>query len=200
MIVTHRSPLNTNRLARSRFMSEANATVKFATLPEYPGYRFGDDGSVWSCRPVGAKARYSNVSDTWRLLKLTKQGFGYPSFCISYKGHKRTVCVHAMILRAFVGPPGEGQECRHLNGDESDCRLSNLAWGSHTENMRDRIAHGTSWRFLPNVKRKLNPDMVREIRHLRSQGWTLAMLEAKFHTRATTLSKIVRRMLWAHVA
>lgn len=34
-------------------------------------------------------------------------------------------------------------ETRHLNGDRSDCRLTNLRYGTHSENQYDQVQHGT---------------------------------------------------------
>lgn len=50
--------------------------------------------------------------------------------------------VHRLVLEAFVGPCPAGMECRHLNGNPSDNRLENLAWGTKRENGYDRVLHG----------------------------------------------------------
>lgn len=50
--------------------------------------------------------------------------------------------VHNIVLTAFVGSCPEGMQCRHLDGDPLNNRLSNLAWGTPRENSDDRIAHG----------------------------------------------------------
>ena len=57
---------------------------------------------------------------------------------------QRAVFVHTLVLTAFVGPrPSPEIEVRHLNGVRSDNRLSNLAWGTASENAYDRVRHGT---------------------------------------------------------
>lgn len=56
---------------------------------------------------------------------------------------KMTAKVHQLVLEAFVGPRPEGMVTRHLNGDPSDNRLTNLAWGTHAENNADTVQHGT---------------------------------------------------------
>lgn len=58
---------------------------------------------------------------------------------------KKTVCVHRLVLAAFVGPLPSGLVTRHLNGDRTDNRLSNLAYGTHSENARDAVAHGAHY-------------------------------------------------------
>lgn len=51
--------------------------------------------------------------------------------------------VHTLVMHAFVGPPPEGSEVRHLDGDSTNCRLSNLAYGTPLENADDMRRHGT---------------------------------------------------------
>lgn len=50
--------------------------------------------------------------------------------------------VHALVLESFVGPrPFPAAQARHLNGNEKDNRLANLAWGSRARNTSDRKWH-----------------------------------------------------------
>jgi hypothetical protein len=55
----------------------------------------------------------------------------------------RCVFVHRLVLEAFVGPMPPGAVSRHLNGDPTDNRIENLAYGSQSENQLDAIRHGT---------------------------------------------------------
>jgi hypothetical protein len=61
-------------------------------------------------------------------------------------GRKMNLRVHTEVLTAFVGPRPAGHEARHLDGDRSNNRASNLAWGTQIENMRDRDRHGRTAR------------------------------------------------------
>jgi NUMOD4 motif-containing protein/HNH endonuclease len=48
-----------------------------------------------------------------------------------------------LVLEAFVGPPPGAAECCHNNGDNTDNRLVNLRWDTHSANMLDKQLHGT---------------------------------------------------------
>lgn len=50
--------------------------------------------------------------------------------------------MHRLVLLAFVGPCPDGMEACHANDIPTDNRLANLRWGTHADNMRDRIENG----------------------------------------------------------
>lgn len=77
-----------------------------------------------------------------RMLK-TRRGNPYVqvSLCTEPTKHV-TKSVHVLVCEAFHGPRPEGMQVRHLNGDHTDNRASNLQWGTATENALDRVAHG----------------------------------------------------------
>ena len=67
---------------------------------------------------------------------------------------KKTMKVHCLVLRAFVGLPPEGLQSLHANGVPNDCRLENLSYGTGVGNWQDRRRHGrgTSGENNPNAK------------------------------------------------
>lgn len=57
--------------------------------------------------------------------------------------YERTM-LHRLVLEAFVGPCPEGMEACHFpDRDPSNNRLSNLRWGTRSENRFDAVKHGT---------------------------------------------------------
>lgn len=67
---------------------------------------------------------------------------GYRRVIVTAPGERKYVAVHRLVVLAFVGPVPDGLEVRHLDGDPLNNDLSNLAVGTHAENMQDRLAHG----------------------------------------------------------
>jgi hypothetical protein len=58
-------------------------------------------------------------------------------------GRGRDRYVHHLVLEAFVGARGPGEECCHGLGGPLDNRLENLRWGTSADNKRDQVLHGT---------------------------------------------------------
>ena len=87
------------------------------------------------------RAAYTRLHRGRMLAPETKKGYSVVVLCDdeSCKPH----AIHRLVLTAFDGEPRDGMECCHNNGDRSDNRLGNLRWGSRSENMNDKIVHGT---------------------------------------------------------
>lgn len=58
-------------------------------------------------------------------------------------GGRRGTYVHKVVIEAFVGPCPEGMEVLHDDGDPSNNALSNLRYGTRSENLLDAVRHGT---------------------------------------------------------
>ena len=76
-------------------------------------------------------------------LKQIYHVSGYFYVTLTRDGKQKRYQVHRLVLLAFEGPPSDGQECRHLDGNSVNNVRSNLTWGTHSENIRDKRQHGT---------------------------------------------------------
>lgn len=107
-------------------------------------------------RPVPGFEDYYWISDRGQIftqprkgsvggfIKIQRSTNGYPAYTFWGYGRVRTRAIHILMAEAFIGPRPEGMEVRHLNGDKTDNRLENLAYGTHSENMLDTVRHGTN--------------------------------------------------------
>lgn len=100
-------------------------------VPGYPMYAVSDTGEVWSY--------YVN-----RVLKQAVDSLGYHDVYLSTQGKTVAKSVHRLVMTAFEGE-SDLTDIRHLNGNPSDNRLSNLAYGTRSENMMDAVHHGTHY-------------------------------------------------------
>lgn len=113
-----------------------------------------DDLEVW--KPVPGYEGLYEVSSIGRVKSLprlrVKGGImklrpGNKSGCylaVALSKHDVRVVhyVHYLVLLAFVGPRPEGLEVRHLDGNDLNNTLGNLAYGTSAENKADVLRHG----------------------------------------------------------
>jgi hypothetical protein len=115
-------------------------------------------------------------------------------------GRRRDIQVHSLVLLCFVGARGSGQVCRHLDGDPSNNRLSNLVWGTPAENHRDRIEHGNDFRGSKNPRAKLTGAQVLEGRRLhRIEGIPAPAIAARFGMNVATMKDAIYGRTWKHL-
>ncbi len=123
--------------------------VELRHVPGFPGYAVGDDGSILSCHP------WRLYPKEWRHLVDRTDAYGYRSVSLRKNNKTRLVKVARLVLEAFRGPCPRGHEVCHGNGTRIDDRLSNLRWGTRSDNVQDALRHGT----MANLHRigELNP-------------------------------------------
>lgn len=171
-------------------------SVEYREVPDFPGYRVGSDGSVWSCRTKRGKFK-----ETWhRLACSRRRKQRYVTVCFRSGPRNHVRYVHRLVLELFVGPCPDGMECRHVNGNPSDNRLENLSWGTKAENTADQLAHGKR-RFGEQAPlAKLADKDIPIIRRLYDEGVDQAIIGDAFGVAQTTISRIVSGKRWQHVS
>lgn len=111
-------------------------TEQWRPIPGFPGYEISDQGRVRSWRPWRGQP-------VPRIMRPLPDRAGYLRVAPFRDGRNVFRSIHRLVMEAFVGPLPDGMETRHLNGDKTNNRLSNLAYGTRSENTYDQIAHGT---------------------------------------------------------
>lgn len=189
-------------------MSQDNSTVTYRDIPEFNGYRVGDDGSVWSIwarrANRGGGTRFE-MGAVWNRLKTSLRE-GYPSLTLTRNtgtplGERRSCSVHQLVMLAFVGPCPDGMEVAHENGVKTDNRLSNLSYKTPAQNQQDRVRHGTDSRGEKNRNSRLTSDAVRECREECASGRrTRTEMAQKYGVSPVAVQSAVQGKTWRHIA
>ena len=150
--------------------------------PHDSNYMITREGKVWSLR--------NKI-----FLKEWSASFGYPVVRLGGKS-KKNMEIHRLVLETYVGDRPTGTQCRHLDGDPKNNNLSNLKWGSISENRKDMWRHSR----INGTKvgcQKLYPKDVRKIRRLYAKGkLTQKKLGEMFGVHKQTISDILLKRNW----
>lgn len=131
-----------------------------------PGY--SADYMASNCGRVKSVKRTFIRSNGWpqtireRILKPSPDEWGYLMVRIDGK----TIKVHRAVALAFIGERLANTEVRHLDGNSLNNTLSNLEYGSHSENILD------GYKYRGNVRhnQKITPELALTIKRKISCG------------------------------
>jgi hypothetical protein len=159
-------------------------------VPGYErSYEVSDKGAVWSL-PRGGKPG--------RLLKQhLDRRRKYLNVALVRGGTQRTINVHLLVMRAFVGPCPLGLETRHLDGNSTNNSWpDNLVYGTPEENLSDKFRHGTTGRGEGNPRHKLTSDSVLEIHRCWNGGESKRSLSRRFGVAPPMIRRILSGSAW----
>lgn len=172
-------------------------TERWRPVVGYAGlYEVSDFGRIKS---LGNRFPGDRTED--RIRQIKPHPSGYIRVVLVKDGQRETRSAHALVLNAFVGPPRSiGMEPRHLDGTRSNNCLSNLVWGTKSENYDDRRRHGTHNDGERHGRAKLTESSVREIRAKYATGQFYQKdLAAEYGIAQSKISAAIRRSTWDHV-
>ena len=130
-----------------------------------------------------------------RLLKQIVHTQGYLQVTLALQGDKKVCLVHELILTAFIGIRPVGQVGRHRDNNKKNNSLENLQWGTQSDNLYDRIGHGTAPRGERHWNAKLIESQVIEIR-LAKGSFSAKFLAEKYKLNIQTIYKIWKNICW----
>jgi hypothetical protein len=101
-------------------------------------YEVSDHGRVWSCARVIERCDGQIMTLPGRMRTPAVDSSGHFQLQLCRDCRHVNAFVHHLVLEAFVGPRPDGLECRHLDDVKSNNHVSNLCWGTGSENRLDR--------------------------------------------------------------
>ena len=108
--------------------------VRYRTVPGWPRYVVGSDGSVWA-----RKWRQHSTERIWLKMQLRRKRGGYLDVMLRRDGRSWRVSVHRLVVWAFSGRLYPEKMCLHRNDIPWDNRLENLRWGTAKQNHEDAL-------------------------------------------------------------
>ena len=154
-------------------------------VPGYEGlYKVSDRGQILSIKSLCVLSPGKTRSGTYQV-----------SLCKNKKERKHIVS--RLVAAAFIGPCPEGMCVLHGPKGRDYHGVDNLRYGTHQENMLDRIRDGTDNAGERHPMAKLNKMQVRVIRRLlESKSMTQREIGEIFGVKQATVCKINRGLSW----
>lgn len=156
-------------------------------------YEVSSLGRVRSCTRVVAFGSQKRTAVGRVLSPSTAHRY------LSVNLSRRPRRVHLLVLEAFVGLRPQGMVARHLNGDPTDNRIANLAWGTRKENSADMVGHGTRVRGANVKSSKLTPELVQLARARCAGGESRAAVARSLGVSGSCIDDVVNGRTWRHV-
>lgn len=118
------------------------AAEQWRPVPGWPAYEVSSRGRV---RSTNRDVVYSNGQTRrypGQILSPISDPDGYHQVVLCSAGSRRTTRIHRLVLAAFVGQCPEGMEALHTDDKKSHNCLTNLRYGSRSENQQDAVKNG----------------------------------------------------------
>ncbi len=175
------------------------ANVECECVADFPEYFVNRVGEIWSKNRPGGNRKHAKKDGEYSLLSPHIGKNGYPYVLFSRPGRKSMRYVHAVVLETFVGPKPDGEVCRHLDGCKTNNVLSNLTWGTYSENYSDSVSHGSSARFERHGRSKLKITQVKTIRSMLADGHSVIEIAKLFNVCERHIRSIRSGKFWRGV-
>ena len=149
---------------------------RFCEINGFPDYIIYENGNVYSKYRLDANNHYKG--GFFRKIQLTKNG--YHSIILNGSGGYKRLYIHRIVAIHFIDNPNVLPQVNHKDGDKLNNTISNLEWVSDSENkhhaskaglLNSKTIKKTKSIIKSNrAKRKLNKDIIFEMKQLRDKG------------------------------
>lgn len=158
-------------------------------IPGYEGlYQASSDGRVKSLsrerfrnRKDGTTEWFGTIKERVLTSSINKRGYYY--VVLRKDGRDLTREVHGLVALAFLGPRPLEYQVRHLDGDRLNNHVSNLRYGSRSENQLDIYSYR-------GYHHKLTVEDVQDIRERLQKGEKVRGIAALYGVSESNISCI----------
>lgn len=121
---------------------------------------------------------------------------GYEKIILIVGSRRLYRSVHRLVAEAFIPNPRRLPIVRHLNHDPLDNRVTNLAWGSQADNVRDSHEDGRHPHGESHYAARLTAE---EVRTIRRDPRSAKVIGEEYGVTDSAISAIRNRHSWKHI-
>ena len=152
-------------------------------IPGFPGYFINKEGEVFCVRRLGQFEDKNGYKRSWLYVNRKKKRPG----------------IHVLLAKTYIPNDDEAKtEVRHLDGNNKNNRIENLAWGTRKENAEDMARHG-SVRGSKNPRSILTEYEVAKIKEKLESGCSQIDIAKQTGVKKSTIQAIKSGRNWNHV-
>jgi hypothetical protein len=142
-----------------------------------------------------AKVEVGLPHQCWPFTGYCRDGYGRIGLGTREQGVTKAASV---VTEQFHGlRPSPRHQVRHLCRNRPCCNPTHLAWGTQSDNERDKIAHGVSNRGEGSGHARLTEEKVLGIRAELAAGESMHALGRRYGVAWQTIQDIAHRRTWA---
>jgi len=162
-------------------------------IPDYEGYYQASD---WGRIKNIKKSKMTGIRKN-KILKSYHCKDGRVIICLCKNNIKKTIFIHQLILKTFIGPCPEGMvSCHHPDPSQSNNHIDNLRWDTRKANEADKIKQGRKHGPRGEENGKLTEIQVQKIRlDTRPQS----IIAKDYDICQQTVSNLKLRKIWKHI-
>jgi len=154
-------------------------------IKDYPLYEVSDFGRV---RKISSM----------RILKHSLSE-GYPSLELRKDSKGTYKRIHRLIAKEFIANPENLPLVLHRDGNRQNNLLSNLYWGTYSDNTKDCLNHGTMKTGESCTHAKLTSDIVRQCRIRYKSGGSTRGMAREYGVDPATMHNAITGRQWRHI-
>ena len=162
-------------------------------------YQISNFGNVKSLeRQVYNKGHKCYRVQYGRVLKPAIASHGYRMVHLLNGKISRSVCVHRLVIEAFIPNSENKKETNHKDGNKLNNNVDNLEWATYTENINHALNTGlNNNKADTHYKAKITSKDAVTIRRMRKQGIRITKIKESFNNLSlSSIGDIIHNITW----
>lgn len=124
---------------------------------------------------------------------------GYKFIRLNLEGNKKCFLIHSLVAKHFIPNknPNTHTEINHIDCKRDNNHFTNLEWCTRSFNVQYSFdVGGRSFKAENHPQAKLSQELARDIRVLRSEGWSVKLLVDFYNLSKTSIHRALSAEQW----